>query len=282
MISSGRTVLVTGASTGIGWATAERLGAAGWDVLAGARKQADLERLDALPGVRAVELDVTVPAHVEAVTEQVGPRLDGLVNNAGILLGGPTQAVGVEAWRTVMETNFLAQVALTTALLPAVIAARGRVVNVGSLNGRVSMPMNGPYCASKFALEAFSDALRQEVAHLGVRVVLLEPGSIATPIWTKAETQLDPAAALPTPELQQQYGRMLQGIAGLTRFFGGAGIPADDCAAVVEKALTVGRPRARYRVGKDAKVMIPTYGVLPEAATDRMFRGLLVLGRRRR
>src|SRR6478735_8915807 len=100
MITSGRTVLVTGASTGIGWATAERLGRAGWQVLAGARKQADLERLDALPGVEAVELDVTLPAQVDALADRVGDRLDGLVNNAGIALAGATQAIEVDVWRT--------------------------------------------------------------------------------------------------------------------------------------------------------------------------------------
>ena len=175
-----RLALVTGASTGIGRACAIHLAALGFHVLAGVRDPAD-----APDGLEPLQLDVTSEEDVAAAAERVGAELHVLVNNAGIAISGPVEIVPVEEWRRQIEVNLLGQVAVTRALLPAILRARGRVVNMSSIGGRVASPLFGPYSASKFALEAVSDALRREVAPHGVRVVSIEPGGIATPIWGK-------------------------------------------------------------------------------------------------
>ena len=175
-----RLALVTGASTGIGRACATHLAGLGFHVLAGVRDPAD-----APDGLEPLLLDVTSESDVAAAAERVGGELHALVNNAGIAISGPVEIVPVEEWRRLMEVNLLGQVAVTRALLPAILRARGRVVNMSSISGRVANPLFGPYAASKFALEAVSDALRREVGPHGVRVVSVEPGGIATPIWGK-------------------------------------------------------------------------------------------------
>jgi NAD(P)-dependent dehydrogenase (short-subunit alcohol dehydrogenase family) len=172
--------LVTGASTGIGRACAIHLAGLGFHVLAGVRDPAD-----APDGLDPLRLDVTSESDVAAAAERVGAELGVLVNNAGIAINGPVEVVPLDQWRRIVEVNLLGQVAVTRALLPAILRARGRVVNMSSIGGRVANPLFGPYSATKFALEAVSDALRREVAAHGVRVVSIEPGGIATPIWDK-------------------------------------------------------------------------------------------------
>jgi NAD(P)-dependent dehydrogenase (short-subunit alcohol dehydrogenase family) len=185
------TVLLSGASTGIGRATAGRLGRSGWRVLAGARKDADLAALGTLAGVEPLRLDVTSEADVAAAAAAAGERLDALVNNAGIAVTGPVEVLPVSAWREQLEVNLLGQVALTRAVLPAVVRARGRVVSVSSIGGRMALPLFGPYAASKYALEAMTDSLRREVRGQGVDVVSIEPGAIATPIWGKGMAEAE-------------------------------------------------------------------------------------------
>ena len=172
--------LVTGASSGIGRACATHLASRGFHVLAGVRNEAD-----APPRTEPIRLDVTRAEDIAAAAERVGPSLHALVNNAGIAVNGPIEVVPVEDWRHQFEVNVIGQVAVTRALLPALLDARGRIVNMSSIGGRVAMPLFGPYAASKFALEAVSDTLRREVGPHGVKVARVEPGIIATPIWGK-------------------------------------------------------------------------------------------------
>ena len=183
------TVVVTGASTGIGAATCRHVAGLGFDVLAGVRREEDAALVESWSGrVRAQRLDVTEPDQVAAlataVTTAPGP-LRALVNNAGIAVVGPVEALTVEDWRQQLEVNVLGQVAVTRTLLPRLIDARGRIVMMSSIGGLVAGPLFGPNSASKFAIEAFTDVLRREVGPLGVRVVAIEPGAIATPIWER-------------------------------------------------------------------------------------------------
>jgi NAD(P)-dependent dehydrogenase (short-subunit alcohol dehydrogenase family) len=165
-----RTVFVTGASTGIGRATALELARRGWAVLAGLRRPAELG-----PGITPVELDVTSPAQVAALR---GRPLDALVNNAGIAVTGPLEYLPLEELREQLEVNTVGQLAVIQACLPALRAARGRIVNVSSVSGRIAFPTYGPYAASKFALEALSDSLRRELRGSGVDVVVVQPGGV--------------------------------------------------------------------------------------------------------
>ncbi len=201
------TAVVTGASSGIGEATARHLDSLGFTVFAGVRKPADAERVDAAGSerLRALELDVTDADSVAAAAEKVreataGTGLAALVNNAGIAVTAPLEFVPIDELRNQLEVNVIGQVAVTQALLPGLRAARGRIVNVSSIGGRIGLPLAGPYAASKFALEAISDSLRRELRHLGVKVVVIEPGGVKTPIWDKGTDTADAMLAKAPPE----------------------------------------------------------------------------------
>lgn len=178
-----KSALVTGASTGIGRATALHLDRAGWRVFAGVRREEDADSLRAGGSERLVPsmLDVTDPDQVSAAAERIRSAvgeagLDGLVNNAGIGLLGPLETLPIEDFRRTVEVNLIAQVAVTQALLPQVRAARGRIVFVSSVGGRMAMPFGSPYHAAKFGLEAVADSLRRELRPWGIEVAVIEPG----------------------------------------------------------------------------------------------------------
>lgn len=279
--------LITGASTGIGRATALRLAASGWTVLAGVRDPAAGERLVADAGaagrVLALALEVTdaaqVAAAAAAVEEQVRDGassrggLDALVNNAGMGVGGPLELVSQEDLRRQFDVNVLAQVAVTQALLPALRRARGRIVFVSSIGGRVAMPFTAPYAASKHAIEAFGDSLRVELRSSGVRVALVEPGSVATPIWDKSRAEAERVVV--PPELQEAYGHVPAAMDKVLQDTAKRGIPPERVAETIERALTSSRMRTRYVVGTDAKVMLRIRSLLPDLVWDRFVRRAL-------
>ncbi len=276
------TVVVTGASTGIGAATSRHLADRGFDVLAGVRRDEDAERVESWsPRVRAIRLDVTDPDAVAALASVVAeaPRpLRALVDNAGIAVVGPVEALTVDDWRQQLEVNVLGQVAVTRALLPALLAARGRVVVMSSVGGLVAGPLFGPYAASKFAIEAFSDVLRQEVGPHGVRVVVVEPGAIATPIWERGRAAGDRRWADVEPAVERRYARMVESVRGLADRAAREGLPPEAVAEVVGTAVTTARPRTRYLVGRDAVVQAWLGRLLPDRAMDALVRRAM-LGR---
>lgn len=269
------TALITGASTGIGEATALRLAKAGWTVLAGVRDPAASERLTqtAAGGARLhpVQLDVTDSGQIAQAVERVGGlaggKLDALVNNAGIGVGGPLELIPLEELRRQLEVNVIAQIALTQAMLPALRAAHGRVVFLSSIGGRVPMAFTAPYAASKHALEAIGDALRVELATSHVQVALIEPGSVATPIWDKAR-ESEEQLTVP-PELQQEYGHVPAAMRKTLQDTAKRGVPADEVAQTIERALTSSRMKARYLVGTDARAMLALKRLLPDRVFDR-------------
>ena len=273
--------LITGASTGIGRATSLRLAASGWTVLAGVRDPAAGERLtqEAPEGrVIPLTLDVTNPEQIAQAVERVREQttkggLDGLVNNAGIGIGGPLELVSGEDLRRQFEVNVFAQVDMTKAMLPALRLASGRIVFVSSIGGRVAMAFTAPYAASKHAIEAFGDALRVELRTSGVQVALVEPGSVATPIWDKSRAEAD-RIEIP-PELQKQYGHVLAAMDKVLEDTARRGVPPEQVAATIERALTSGRMRARYVVGRDAKAMLALKRLLPDLVFDRLARRAL-------
>jgi NAD(P)-dependent dehydrogenase (short-subunit alcohol dehydrogenase family) len=250
-------VLVTGTSRGIGRACAELLRDRGWDVLAGVRRAGD-----APAGCEEVVLDLADVRWTER-------PLDAAVLNAGVALSGPLEFVPLDELREELEVNVVGQVALLQALLPALRASRGRVVLMGSVSGRLALPFLGPYAASKFALEAVADALRGEVAPFGISVSLVEPGSIATPMWRKGAKR---AESLP-PEAVELYGHAI----GALRTWAekrGAVTPPEDVARTVEHALTAERPRTRYVVGAGARKRV-LVGRAPDRLRDELIRRLM-------
>jgi NAD(P)-dependent dehydrogenase (short-subunit alcohol dehydrogenase family) len=278
------TALITGASTGIGRATALRLARSGWTVLAGVRKSEDGEALagDAPAGrVVPLQLDVTDDAQIAAAAERVAASngaaptggLDALVNNAGIGVSGPLEVLSDQQWRGQFDVNFFAQIAVTRAMLPALRRARGRIVFLSSIGGRVAMGFNGPYAASKHAIEAVGDALRVELHNSGIQVALIEPGSIATPIWEKTKGEAD-RLEIP-PELQQHYGGIPEALAKVLHDTARRGIPPDAVAEAIEKALSASRMPARVLVGRDARAMLIARRLIPDRVFDRIVRGRL-------
>jgi NAD(P)-dependent dehydrogenase (short-subunit alcohol dehydrogenase family) len=266
------TVLVTGASTGIGEATVLHLRELGFAPIAAVRKDEDAERLEG-QGVRTTRIDVTDADQIAAAREALGDEpLAGLVNNAGIAVAAPLEFLPIDRLRQQLEINLIGQVAVTQAFLPALRRARGRIVNVSSIGGRVGLPLVGAYAASKFGLEGLSDSLRRELRAQGVDVILIEPGGVKTPIWKKGEKLADEMIGdeMP-PEAEQLYGRMIQSVRAETaKIDEERGIEPREVAAVIGTALTARRPRARYLVGRDAKLRAQMAKILPDRVMDRL------------
>ncbi len=267
--------LVTGASSGIGRATALRLERAGWSVFAGVRDPAVGDALLGVTGGRGtlepVLLDVTDQESIAAtrtrIAERVGAQgLRGLVNNAGIGVGGVLEFVRLEDLRQVLEVNVTGQVAVTQAMLPLLREGSGRIVFTSSDNGRWAPPYMGPYAASKFALEAVGDALRLELRRSKIPVSIIEPGSIKTSIWDKG---LDEVDELDLPqESESLYGDVPTILRNALEQGKRNAIPAERVADAIHHALTARRPKTRYRVGRDARAMIVLRAILPDRAFD--------------
>jgi NAD(P)-dependent dehydrogenase (short-subunit alcohol dehydrogenase family) len=265
-------VLITGASRGIGRACALALDRRGLDVIAGVRSDevaADLKR-DASDRLRTVRIDITDEGSVRAAAEEVGPRVDVLVNNAGMAVGGVMEAVPIEELRHQLDVNVVGQVAVTQAFLPALREARGRVVFISSVSGRVSVPIMGPYTASKFALEAIADSMRVELRGWGIDVVLVEPGSIDTDIWRGALEQFDHTTAQMSDEHRRLYEPMLTRSRKLIEQTAKRAQPVDKVVKVVEEAVTAKRPKTRYLIGADARGQLLARRLLPDRAFDAM------------
>ncbi len=264
-------VIVTGASTGIGEATAQHLRALGFDVLAGVRKPEDAERLRAA-GVTPLTLDVTDAAQIEAARAELGDApLAGLVNNAGVGYGGPVEFLAMDDLRQQLEVNVIGQMAVTQAFIGALRAGRGRIVNISSIGGRVALPLVGPYSASKFALEGLSDSLRRELLRQGVDVIVIEPGGVKTPIWSKSDDTFERITREAPPELEQRYGTLIKGVrAAMKDIQDESGVAPQVVAEAIGKALTASKPRTRYLVGSDAKQRGPLAKIVPDRVMDRL------------
>lgn len=263
-------VLVTGASTGIGRATAERLAGGGIPVLAGVRTPADAEALGAVPGVEPLILDVTDTAHVAALGERLGGHaLRGLVNNAGITVPGPLEELALDDLRRQFEVNLFGAIAVTQAALPALRTARGRIVNVGSIGGRVGQPFVGAYCGTKGALHLMSASLRRELRPFGVWVACVEPGAIDTAIWGKGEASSDELLARFSPDARARYAAHMGRVRELAEREARRALAPAEAARRIEHALTAGRPRAYYLLGPDAWILWALDRMLPARLADR-------------
>jgi NAD(P)-dependent dehydrogenase (short-subunit alcohol dehydrogenase family) len=267
--------VVTGASTGIGRATALRLDRDGWRVFAGVRREEDAESLRAEGSDRLVPvlLDITDAAQVAAAATLVGDAvgeagLDGLVNNAGIAVLSPLETIPLADFRRQIEVNLTGQVAVTQAMLPLVRRGAGRVVFVSSIGGRMALPFGAPYHAAKFGVEAVADCLRQELAPWKIDVAVIEPGSIDTPIWERGEQIADEVAARAPAAQEELYGQTIERFRAAVRRTADRGIAPEKVAGAVAHALTARRPRTRYLVGADARGQALARRLLPDRAFD--------------
>lgn len=278
MTTPTQAIFITGASTGIGRACAVHLAQQGWQVFAGVRRVADGRVLaKAAANITPILVDVTKPVQItraiKAVEKVVGRRgLQALVNNAGIAVTGPLEFLQIDELRHQFEVNFIGQVAFTQACLPLLRQGRGRVVNVSSISGKVAAPLLVPYSASKFALEAFTDGLRRELAPWSLPVVSIVAGSIATPIWEKTiHTANRMRTGLPR-RAESLYGPMMaRGYKRAARS-SARGIPVQDFAKLVEQILVAKRPRARYIIGKGTWLAATLARLLPDRWMDALIR----------
>jgi NAD(P)-dependent dehydrogenase (short-subunit alcohol dehydrogenase family) len=275
-----RTVLITGTSSGIGRACAEEMAGRGWRVLAGVRRESDGEEVRALSPdrIEPVILDVTDLDAIAALPERVVGRLDGLVNNAGMANAGPLEYLPVEDIKHQLDVMLVAPFVLTKAMLPALRAARGRVVMIGSIGGRTSLPFMGPYNAAKAGIDGFANSLRQELAPFGVRVALVEPGAIKTRIWQKGIDAGEQLRGSLPPEAERDYGERIAKMSKAAADSERRGVPPSKVAGVVAHALTADKPKTRYLVGIDARVQAGLRAALPDRALDRVLGRLSGLG----
>lgn len=272
-------MVVTGATSGIGEATARLLAREGFVVYAGYRKATDRDKIAAYhANVRPVVMDVADDSTLQSSAREVrrgGLALRGLVNNAGVALGGPLEFVPIDEMRKLFDVNVFGAIATSQAFLPQLRQSKGRIVFVGSVSGRLTSPFAGPYSASKFALRAFSDALRMELRNAGVAVALIEPGSVKTPIWRKATAASTEALQQRGAEVSASYGgEMDAALANAEREERG-GMSAEVVAWAIDHALTSRRPRENYFVGSKVASI---FAVLPTPVRDRL---LLAAMRRR-
>ena len=277
-----KSTLITGASTGIGRASALRMDAEGWRVFAAVRREEDAAALREAGSDRLVPvmLDVTDAGQIAAAVEQVaaevgGTGLDGLVNNAGIAVLSPLETIPVDDFRRQIEVNLTAQVAVTQAFLPLIRRATGRIVFVSSIGGRMALPFGAPYHASKYGIEAVADCLRQELRSWKIDVAVIEPGSIDTTIWGRGERIADEVSERAHDSQEELYGETIERFRAAVKRTAERGIPPEKVAKSISHALSAGRPRTRYLVGADARGQAIARSVLPDRAFDALVRRVM-------
>jgi len=272
-----KSVVVTGTSTGIGRACALRLDKMGYRVFGSVRKQADAESLQAAASERftPIMMDTTdmetVAAVAKEIAEMTGAGLDGLVNNAGIAVAGPLEFLPTAALRRSLEINVIAQVGVTQALMPLLRQARGRIVNISSVSGRIAAPFMGPYAASKFGLEAISDALRVELSEWGMFVSVIQPGATRSAIWHKSIDQTKKMLEELPPQADEFYGEAIRATFDFVQNKSAKSRVSPELVVdAVIHALTAKKPKTRYRIGTQSKVADLIARFLPDRLRDRL------------
>jgi NAD(P)-dependent dehydrogenase (short-subunit alcohol dehydrogenase family) len=272
-------IVVTGASTGMGAATARELARRGFHVLAGVRREIDADALRG-EGIEPQILDITVESDVAAIADRVaadplGRPLRALINNAGIAVNAPVEALPIAEWRRQFEVNLFGHVAMIQALMPSLLRSSGTVVNISSVGGKVALPTYPAYAGTKFALEALSDSMRREVSDLGVKVVVVEPGAVKTEMAQRGVATADRLKAGMTADQLERYGDLIDAMSNLARSFDTDGVPAERAANVIANAATAPRPRTRYAIGRDAAILLRLSRVVSDRFLDRVVRLIL-------
>jgi NAD(P)-dependent dehydrogenase (short-subunit alcohol dehydrogenase family) len=268
-------IVITGASTGIGEATALELDRRGYQVFAGVRTMDAGKRLQAQSNgtLTPILLDVTDSAQIAAAAEFIkdktaGKGLSGLVNNAGIAVSGPLEIMPLADFRRQLEVNVTGQLAIIQAFIPLLRICRGRIVNITSVNGALATPYLGPYAASKFALEAISDALRIELRQWGIKVIVIAPGAIKTPIWDKSTDTANMISQTLSPHGMDLYENDLNAWRSVAINVARTADPVEKIVRKIIQALESHHPRARYYLHFRQRVLCRGFKILPESIRD--------------
>jgi NAD(P)-dependent dehydrogenase (short-subunit alcohol dehydrogenase family) len=269
-----RLAVVSGASSGIGAATARRLAAEGYHVLAGVRRSKDADALRAI-NLEPIILDITDEAAIAELVQRIradpGHRpLGALVNNAGMAVNAPLEAYKLEEWRRLFDVNLFGHVAMMQALLPALIESRGTIVNISSVGGKVAMATYGPYAGTKFALEAISDSLRREVAPLGVKVVLIEPGAVTTGMLEQVGDRGEKVMEAMTTAQRVRYGNLMHAVVAQAEASIASGASPEEAARIITSAITSSRPRTRYTVGRGTGMIVRLTRLVSDRTLDHI------------
>lgn len=267
-------VLVTGAGRGIGLAITRHMSALGWEVYAGARSEGALRELADLPRVNPIRLDISDRDSVAALPDALPSTLDGVVNNAGVVVNGPVEGLTLDDLSWQLEVNVVAQIAVTQAVLPKIRAAKGRIVFISSVSGLITTPGTGAYCASKYALESLADALRIELRPWGIAVSLVEPGPIRTDIWGEILVDHDRMVARLADEHRALYAPQLKGTRKLLARMQKTAADPEKVVRAVDHALTARRPKSRYLLDTASRVQKLVLGLTPTALNDAAFAAL--------
>lgn len=261
-------VLVTGAGRGIGLAITEHMSRKGWDVYGTARSADALQRLDRLPNVHAIDLDITDRSAIAALPDRLPAELNGVVNNAGIVVNGPVEGLSLDDLARQLDVNVISQIAVTQAVLPKIRSSRGRIVFISSVSGLFTTPGTGAYNASKYAIEALADALRMELRPWHIQVSLVEPGPIRTDIWTGVLDEHDRMAEQLRDEHRRLYAPHLAGTRKLLARMQKLAADPSKVSQAVDHALTSRRPRRRYLLDFASRAQKSLIGITPTAISD--------------
>ena len=267
-------VVVTGASSGIGAATARELARRGFHVLAGVRRSEDGDALRAA-NLEPLLLDITDDAGIAALVQRIADdpgrrRLRALVNNAGMAVNAPLETYPLSDWRRLFDVNLFGHVAMMQALLPALMESHGTIVNISSVGGKVAMATYGPYAGTKFALEAVSDSLRREVEPLGVKVVVIEPGAVNTRMLEQVDRRGEQIVQAMTEEQRGRYAALMDAVVAQAQAATAGGASSEDAGHVIANAITSKRPRTRYTIGRSTAIIVRLIRLLSDRMLDRM------------
>lgn len=274
-------ILITGCSSGIGFAAARRFDALGFRVFAGIRNESDIPALkqNASPALTPLLLDVTRPDQIESALRTIQTETDSLValiNNAGISINGPLEYLDVNELRRQMEINVFGLLAITQACLPMLRRSKGRIVNMSSVAGFFVTPLLGPYCASKHALEAMTDALRRELKSCGVRVALIQPAAVQSRIWEKAMKDTEALLSNATAEMRAHYGTLIDAVSEAAKGSQRRASPPEGVLRALEHAVTSRNPKPRYPIGFRSR-LLRCVSLLPDRFQDRLIERTLKL-----
>ncbi len=261
-------VLVTGAGRGLGLAITEHMSRRGWDVYATARSADALQSLDRLTNVHAIPLDITDRSAIAALPDLLPSELNGVVNNAGIVVNGPVEGLDLDDLERQLDVNVVAQIAVTQAVLPQIRASRGRIVFISSVSGLFTTPGTGAYNASKYAIESLADALRIELRPWRIPVSLIEPGPIRTDIWTEILDEHDRMVDKLRDEHRRLYASHLSGTRKLLGRMQKLAADPGRVTRAVEHALTSKHPKRRYLLDFASRAQKAAVAITPTAVID--------------
>ncbi|WP_395066120.1 SDR family NAD(P)-dependent oxidoreductase [Flavobacterium sp.] len=267
-------IVVTGTSTGIGNATAKELASRGYYVLAGVRRDIDA---DAIRGtnIEPVILDITNQIHITNLVKRIkkDPEkrlLRALINNAAIEINAPLEVLHLSEWRRQFEVNVFGQVAMIQALLPSLFQSRGTIVNISSIGGKAAMAGYGPYASTKFALEGLSDALRRELQPFGVKVIVIEPGGVTSPMSLQVRSKAEKITNEMTSEQRSRYGGLMYAMVSLAESYIKNAVSAEKAGQIIANTITNKRTHTRYTIGQDAAMVRFMNWILPDRILDKL------------